>query len=61
MSSLTVRIPVPCTLEQAERAVIEATVRAYHGNKPKAAKALGISLTFLYSRLPSTDAQRAAS
>ena len=46
-----VRLPVPCALADAERAVILATLGELGGDKARAADRLGISLKTLYSRL----------
>ena len=47
----TVTVPVGTSLEEAERALILATLEAVGGNKIKAADLLGISLKTLYNRL----------
>jgi two-component system response regulator AtoC len=46
-----VRIRVGTSLDNAERALIMATLRALDGSKSKAAHVLGISLKTLYNRL----------
>jgi DNA-binding NtrC family response regulator len=38
-------------IDEAERQLIYATLKHYHGDKPKTADALGISLKTLYNRL----------
>ena len=48
-----VRLPVGTTLEQAERALIEATLSHMRGNKSSAAQTLGCSLKTLYNKLNS--------
>ncbi|HTR58968.1 MAG TPA: sigma-54 dependent transcriptional regulator [Casimicrobiaceae bacterium] len=50
-SSNEVVIRVGTSLDQAERALIMATLRAVDGSKSKAAQVLGISLKTLYNRL----------
>jgi two-component system, NtrC family, response regulator HydG len=47
----TVSVPVGTSLEEAERALILATLEAVAGNKVKTADLLGISLKTLYNRL----------
>ena len=49
--SFAVRIPVGMSLDDAEKALITATLRAVAGSKTKAAQVLGISLKTLYNRL----------
>jgi two-component system response regulator HydG len=49
--SFAVRIPVGMSLDDAEKALITATLRAVAGSKSKAAQVLGISLKTLYNRL----------
>ncbi|AJP57596.1 Fis family transcriptional regulator [Pandoraea vervacti] len=44
-------IPIGATLAQAQQAFIAATLRHFDGDKPRTAKALGISLKTLYNRL----------
>ena len=51
VASNTVAIPVGASLDDAERALILATLRAVGGSKVKAAQMLGISLKTLYNRL----------
>src|SRR5450432_1736871 len=46
-----VRIPVGMSLNDAEKALITATLKAVSGSKSKAAQVLGISLKTLYNRL----------
>jgi DNA-binding NtrC family response regulator len=46
-----VRIPVGMSLDDAERALIKATLDSVDGSKVKAAQVLGISLKTLYNRL----------
>jgi len=46
-----IRIRVGTSLDNAERALIMATLRALDGSKSKAAHVLGISLKTLYNRL----------
>lgn len=46
-----VNLPVGTTIADAERRLIEATLRSRHGDKRAAAKVLGISLRTLYYRL----------
>ena len=46
-----VTVEVPCSLAEAERRVLVATLEELGGDKTKAAEALGISLKTLYSRL----------
>ena len=45
------RIPIGTRLDDAERALILATLSAASGSKVKAAQSLGISLKTLYNRL----------
>ena len=45
------RIPVGMSLDDAEKALITATLQAVSGSKSKAAQVLGISLKTLYNRL----------
>ena len=54
--SFTVRIPVGMSLDDAEKALITATLQAVSGSKSKAARVLGISLKTLYNRLHAYDA-----
>jgi two-component system, NtrC family, response regulator HydG len=49
--SFAVRIPVGMSLDEAEKALITATLQAVSGSKSKAAQVLGISLKTLYNRL----------
>lgn len=49
--SFAVRIPVGMSLDDAEKALITATLQAVSGSKSKAAQVLGISLKTLYNRL----------
>jgi two-component system response regulator AtoC len=51
VAGATVAIPVGASLDEAERALILATLRAVGGSKVKAAQMLGISLKTLYNRL----------
>ncbi|MCI3208065.1 MULTISPECIES: sigma-54 dependent transcriptional regulator [Pandoraea] len=44
-------IPIGATLAQAQQAFIAASLRYFDGDKPRTAKALGISLKTLYNRL----------
>ncbi|MBR8268874.1 sigma-54-dependent Fis family transcriptional regulator [Burkholderia cenocepacia] len=44
-------LPLGATLHHAQQHFIAATLRHFDGNKPRAAKALGISLKTLYNRL----------
>jgi DNA-binding NtrC family response regulator len=57
-----VEIPADCTLAEAERRVIRAALRR-HGTRARAARALGIGLRTLYSKLaawgPDDDAESA--
>lgn len=46
-----VSLAIGSTLEEAERAMIEATLRHMGGNKPRTAAALGCSLKTLYNKL----------
>jgi len=46
-----VQIPVGMSLDDAERALITATLSSVSGSKSKAAQVLGISLKTLYNRL----------
>ncbi|MCP5144907.1 MAG: response regulator [Gammaproteobacteria bacterium] len=50
---LRLNVRVGMTVEQAERELIEATLLDMHGDKPTAAKVLGISLKTLYNKLNS--------
>jgi DNA-binding NtrC family response regulator len=59
--SFAVRIPVGMSLEDAEKALINATLKAVSGSKSKAAQVLGISLKTLYNRLHAYDDAAAAS
>ncbi|MBN4665217.1 sigma-54-dependent Fis family transcriptional regulator [Pandoraea nosoerga] len=53
-------IPIGATLAQAQQSFIAAALRHFGGDKPRTAKALGISLKTLYNRLAlMTDAQTA--
>jgi DNA-binding NtrC family response regulator len=49
--SFCVRIPVGMSLDDAEKALITATLLSVAGSKSKAAQVLGISLKTLYNRL----------
>jgi two-component system, NtrC family, response regulator HydG len=49
--AFAVRIPVGMSLDDAEKALITATLQAVSGSKSKAAQVLGISLKTLYNRL----------
>ena len=53
--SFAVRIPVGMSLDDAEKALITATLEAVAGSKSKAAQVLGISLKTLYNRLHAYD------
>lgn len=46
-----ISLPLGATLHHAQQRFIAATLRHFDGNKPLAAKALGISLKTLYNRL----------
>ena len=46
-----ITLPIGTSMAQAERALILATLRAYHHHKERTAAALGISLKTLYNRL----------
>jgi two-component system, NtrC family, response regulator HydG len=59
--SFAVRIPVGMSLDNAEKALITATLKAVSGSKSKAAQVLGISLKTLYNRLHAYDDAAAAS
>jgi two-component system response regulator HydG len=48
-----VAVAVGTTLEDAERAIIEATLHHLQGNKPRTAQTLGCSLKTLYNKLNS--------
>lgn len=50
LEPMLVAIPVGCSLDRAERLVIEATLRHCKGRKEQAATALGVSLKTLYNR-----------
>lgn len=52
------RFPVGCNLKEVERRMILATVEHFEGDKPKSAKALGISLKTLYNRMKSYGSAR---
>jgi DNA-binding NtrC family response regulator len=45
-----VAIPIGCTLEEAERRVVLATLR-HHRTRARTARALGIGLRTLYTKL----------
>jgi len=49
--AFSVQIPVGMSLDDAERALITATLSSVSGSKSKAAQVLGISLKTLYNRL----------
>jgi len=49
--AFAVKIPVGMSLDDAERALITATLDSVSGSKAKAAQVLGISLKTLYNRL----------
>jgi DNA-binding NtrC family response regulator len=49
--AFSVKIPVGMSLDNAERALITATLDSVSGSKAKAAQVLGISLKTLYNRL----------
>ena len=59
--SFAVRIPVGMSLDEAEKALITATLEAVAGSKSKAAQVLGISLKTLYNRLHAYDDAASAS
>ncbi|HDR8921194.1 TPA: sigma-54-dependent Fis family transcriptional regulator [Burkholderia vietnamiensis] len=46
-----IALPIGATLHHAQQRFIAATLHHFDGNKPRAAKALGISLKTLYNRL----------
>jgi DNA-binding NtrC family response regulator len=46
-----VTLPIGTSMAQAERALIEATLRHYKHQKERTAAVLGISLKTLYNRL----------
>ncbi|MFM9916509.1 MAG: sigma-54-dependent transcriptional regulator [Rhizobacter sp.] len=50
-SDENITLPIGTSMAQAERALILATLRAYHHHKERTAAALGISLKTLYNRL----------
>jgi DNA-binding NtrC family response regulator len=50
-SSRMIAVPVGTSLDEAERALILATLDSVAGSKVQAAKLLGISLKTLYNRL----------
>jgi sigma-54 dependent transcriptional regulator, acetoin dehydrogenase operon transcriptional activator AcoR len=53
--------PAVCSLDAANRALIEATLRRHHGNVSKTARELGVSRGLLYRRLKAwEDEPRAA-
>jgi DNA-binding NtrC family response regulator len=49
------RIPVGCTIADAERKLIEATLENCGGNKRQAARTLGVSVKTVYNRLSAYD------
>ncbi|VWD11694.1 putative sigma-54 interacting transcriptional regulator [Burkholderia lata] len=51
LSENTMALPLGATLHHAQQRFIAATLHHFDGNKPRAAKALGISLKTLYNRL----------
>ncbi|MEO8738696.1 MAG: helix-turn-helix domain-containing protein, partial [Casimicrobiaceae bacterium] len=51
VEAFAVKIPVGMSLDDAERALITATLDSVSGSKAKAAQVLGISLKTLYNRL----------
>jgi len=51
MTDDSITLPIGTSLAQCERALILATLRAYHHHKERTAAALGISLKTLYNRL----------
>ena len=55
MSGDYLRFPVGYSLKELERRMILATLEHFEGDKPRSAKALGISLKTLYNRLKSYD------
>jgi DNA-binding NtrC family response regulator len=62
-SSGAVTIPIDCTLEEAERRIVLAALR-HHGTRARTARALGIGLRTLYTKLaawgaPEEDAETA--
>jgi DNA-binding NtrC family response regulator len=54
-SGAVVEIPLDCTLAEAERRVILAALR-HHGTRARAARALGIGLRTLYTKLSTWSA-----
>ncbi len=46
-----VEIPLGCSLEEAERILVESTLKKYGGNKTQTAKVLGIGLSTLHMKL----------
>jgi DNA-binding NtrC family response regulator len=58
--SRTVSIPVSCTLEEAERRFVLANLR-HHGTRARTARALGIGLRTLYTKLASWGGEDAES
>jgi DNA-binding NtrC family response regulator len=49
--SPTVAIRVGTSLDEVEKLLITKTLELNHGNKPKTAESLGISLKTLYNKL----------
>ncbi len=49
-SAAAVTIPIDCTLEEAERRIVLAALR-HHGTRARTARALGIGLRTLYTKL----------
>ncbi|MCL2602567.1 MAG: sigma-54-dependent Fis family transcriptional regulator, partial [Treponema sp.] len=47
-----IRIPLGCTMEEAEAIIIRETISAQKGNKTKAAEILGIGRKTLHRKLP---------
>lgn len=50
-SGALVGIPIGCSLDRAERLVIEATMQHFKGNRERTAAALGVSVKTLYNRV----------
>ena len=53
------QIPVGTTIEQAERELIELTLKHTRNNKTRAAEILGISLKTLFNKLKEYGAESA--
>jgi DNA-binding NtrC family response regulator len=47
----TLAIPVGTSIDAVEKLLILRTLELHHGNKPKTAEILGISLKTLYNKL----------